>query len=273
MLITETPDGPYPYAGVPWFSTRSAATASSPRSQMLWLDPTHRRAACFGYLAATQATEIDPAPDAEPGKILHETARGEMAALGEVPFGRYYGSVDATPLFVMLAGAYFERTGDSRRCQRALAERRGGAATGSTTTATPTATASSNTAASAETGLVNQGWKDSHDSVFHADGRLAEGPIALVRSAGLRLRRQARRRRSWPRALGTRDGAPSSSDARPRRCSERFEAGLLVRGPRHLRAGARRRQAALPGAHLERRARAFTGIAPPERARAPVADA
>ena len=66
----------------------------------------------LAYLAATQADASDPRRDAEPGKILHETRRGEMAALGEVPFGRYYGSVDATPLFVLLAGAYFERTGD-----------------------------------------------------------------------------------------------------------------------------------------------------------------
>ncbi len=53
-----------------------------------------------------------PAQDAEPSKILHETRNGEMATLGEMPFGRYYGSVDATPFFVLLAGAYYERTAD-----------------------------------------------------------------------------------------------------------------------------------------------------------------
>lgn len=63
-----------------------------------------------GHLAANQAAEVDPAADAEPGKILHEVRYGEMAELGEVPFRRYYGSIDSTPLFVMLAGEYLKRT-------------------------------------------------------------------------------------------------------------------------------------------------------------------
>ena len=84
---------------------------------MLWLDPAVARGV-LGHLAATQATETDPAADAEPGKILHEARQGEMADLGEVPFRRYYGSVDSTPLFVMLAGEYLDRTDDVETCRR-----------------------------------------------------------------------------------------------------------------------------------------------------------
>jgi glycogen debranching enzyme len=78
---------------------------------MLWLDPGLARGT-LRFLAAHQAQGVDPVTSAQPGKILHERRRGEMARLHEVPFGRYYGTVDATPLFVMLAGMYHDRTGD-----------------------------------------------------------------------------------------------------------------------------------------------------------------
>src|SRR5690606_20742043 len=111
MMVTDTEHGPYPYAGVPWFSAPFGRDGLLTAWQRLWLDPALARGV-LSYLAATQATASDPSRDAEPGKILHEAREGELAALGEVPFGRYYGSVDATPLFVALAGAYYERTAD-----------------------------------------------------------------------------------------------------------------------------------------------------------------
>jgi glycogen debranching enzyme len=182
LLTTSLRTGPYPYAGIPWFATQFGRDAIITALQTLWLNP-QLAAGVLSFLAATQASEDSAFRDSQPGKIMHETRRGEMAALKEVPFGRYYGGVDTTPLFVMLAGAYERRTGD-----RALVDRIWDALVAATgwierrLAASPTGFL--DYARGEKTGLVNQAWKDSHDSMFHADGRLPTGPLAVVEVQG-----------------------------------------------------------------------------------------
>ena len=177
-LITETPEGPFPYAGIPWFSTVFGRDALITSLETLWLDPAISRGVLL-HLAANQATTFDPASDAEPGKILHEVRYGEMAELREVPFRRYYGSVDSTPLFVMLAGAYLERTRDVATLRR-LWPNIEAALSWLEKYGDRDGDGFVEYGRRSNEGLANQGWKDSHDSIFHSDGSLAKGPIALV---------------------------------------------------------------------------------------------
>jgi len=182
MLTTELPSGPFPFAGVPWYSTTFGRDGIITAIERLWMDPTLARGV-LRFLADTQARELEPARDAEPGKILHEARSSEMAATREIPFGRYYGSVDSTPLFVMLAARYWQRTGDTEFLR----------------TIWPNVVAALNWIAvygdvdgdgfveyarRSRDGLTQQGWKDSQDSVFHRDGSLATAPIALCEVQG-----------------------------------------------------------------------------------------
>lgn len=181
-LVTRTPLGPYPYAGIPWFSTIFGRDGIITAMLMLWADPSIARGV-LRTLAATQATNFDPKSDAQPGKILHEMRNGEMAKLGEVPFRRYYGTIDATPLFLMLAGMYFERTGD-RELMFELWPHMEAALRWIDEYGDRDSDGFVEYYRETDSGLANQGWKDSHDAIFHADGSDAEGPIALCEVQG-----------------------------------------------------------------------------------------
>ena len=224
LLLTETPDGFVPYAGIPWYVAPFGRDALITASQLLPFEPEVARGT-LRYLARMQGTVDDAFTDQEPGKILHEYRRGEMATCREIPFIPYYGSVDATPLFVMLAAEYLKWTDDldfTREMwpavERALGWMR---ATGEAQ-----GRGFLTYARRSPVGLPNQGWKDSHDSVMHADGRLAEPPIALAEVQGYQYAALLGAA-TMAEALG-RDAEAPALRARARRLQERFEADFWM---------------------------------------------
>jgi glycogen debranching enzyme len=184
LLINDGPgeDQRYVSAGVPWFTTLFGRDSLISAFQSLAFRP-QIAVEILEVLAAYQATEDDPTRDAEPGKILHELRTGEMARSGELPHTPYYGSVDSTPLWLILLGATFDWTGD-----RALLDR-----------LWPNALAALHWIDTygdrdgdgfveyerrSERGLLNQGWKDSSDAIRDHLGGQARPPIALAEVQG-----------------------------------------------------------------------------------------
>ena len=257
------PDQRYVAAGVPWFTTLFGRDALISAFQALAFRP-QIAVETLEVLAAYQATTDEPWHDAEPGKILHELRTGEMARSGELPHTPYYGSVDSTPLWLILFGATFDWTGDRGLVDRlwpnamaALAwidkygdrdgdgfveyERR------------------------SERGLLNQGWKDSSDAIRDRTGREAIPPIALAEVQGYVF--DAKRRMARLARIRGDDELATRLDAEADALAKRFEAAFWVEDQRYYALGldGEKKQAdaigSNPGQCL------WSGIVAPERAR------
>jgi glycogen debranching enzyme len=223
LLLTETADGFVPYAGIPWYVAPFGRDALVTALQMLPFEPAIA-AGTLRFLARHAGRVDDAFTDQEPGKIMHELRRGEMAACGEIPFIPYFGSVDASPLFLVLLAEYWRWTADVALARELwpTAERvlqwmaRAADAGGGYLTY----------ARRSPRGLVNQGWKDSHDAIMHASGHLAEPPIALAEAQGYQYAALLAAA-DVAEALGIHDRAPGLRE-RARRLRDRFEADFWL---------------------------------------------
>jgi glycogen debranching enzyme len=268
LLINDGP-GPgqrYIAAGVPWFSTLFGRDALITAYEALAIRP-QLAIETLDVLAAYQATEVDDWRDAEPGKILHELRTGEMAGTGELPHTPYYGSVDSTPLWLVLLAATYDWTGD-----RALLDR-----------LWPNALAALDWIdrygdrdgdgfieyeRRSERGLLNQGWKDSSDAIRYRDGAECPPSIALAEVQGYVY--DAWRRMAPLARLRGEDDLATRLEHQAEALRERFEATFWVEDQQFyaMALGGDKRPADAIGSNAGQCL--WSGIVSPERARAVV---
>ena len=176
------PDGYLPSAGIPWFSVPFGRDSLITALQSLPLHP-NIAYATLRFLAKYQGSRVDHWRDEEPGKILHEIRLGEVANLGKVPHTPYYGSVDATPLFLITLSEYVRWTGDMGFA-RSMLPHIDAAIGWIDNYGDQDGDGFIEYCSRSKTGIRNQGWKDSHDSISYRDGRPVEPPIALSEVQG-----------------------------------------------------------------------------------------
>ena len=181
-LMTPVANGQLPAAGIPWYVAPFGRDSLLSACESLMVNPEVARGTLL-VLAGLQARSDEPWRDAEPGKILHELRTGELARTGHIPHTPYYGTVDATPLFLMVAGGYYRWTLDLDTMAQ-LRPALGAALEWMDAWGDRDGDGFIEYERRSPAGLVNHGWKDSHDAIMHADGSLAEGPIALVEVQG-----------------------------------------------------------------------------------------
>ncbi|MEX0754370.1 MAG: glycogen debranching N-terminal domain-containing protein [Actinomycetota bacterium] len=180
--LSDEDEGGTPAAGIPWYVSLFGRDSLITAHQLLMVNPS-LASRVLRELAAHQGTVVDDWRDEQPGKILHEVRKGELARSGQIPHTPYFGSVDSTPWFLIVYAQHLRWTGD-----RAFAEELLPAAEAALAWIDDYGDLDGDGFVEYRTrssrGIRNQGWKDSFDAVVHADGRLAETPIALVEVQG-----------------------------------------------------------------------------------------
>ena len=178
LLIDQVDGDLVPTAGIPWFAVPFGRDSLITGIQTLTLRP-EIAAGTLRFLARHQGREVNDFRDEQPGKILHEVRLGELARLQRVPHSPYYGSVDATPLFLMALGEYVRWSGDLALARELLPNAEA-ALSWMRDYGDPDGDGFLDYHSRSSEGIRNQGWKDSPDSASHQDGTLADPPIALA---------------------------------------------------------------------------------------------
>ncbi|MCY9665068.1 amylo-alpha-1,6-glucosidase [Paenibacillus alginolyticus] len=182
VLLTDLGHGRFPVAGLPWYAVPFGRDSLIAALQMLPAAPNVAKGTLL-TMASYQGTKEDVWRDEEPGKIMHEIRYGELALTNQIPFTPYYGTIDATPLFLLLAAEYVQWTGDTALIEQLMPNIEQalhwidnyGDADGDRFV---------EYYQKSSKGIANQGWKDSGDSVVHSNGNYAKAPIALAEVQG-----------------------------------------------------------------------------------------